>query len=99
MPKFILSKLADQDLEDHLAYIVHRDGLNRASALYDQIMEKIAQIAEAPFELGQRKEGYIPGLRKVVFKRLNIYFRYIENTLYVDRIISGYRNQNRQFDR
>ena len=28
MPKFILSELADQDLEDHLAYIVHRDGLH-----------------------------------------------------------------------
>jgi hypothetical protein len=62
-------------------------------------MEKIAQIANTPFELGQRKDGYIPGLRKVVFKRLNIYFRYIENTLYVDRIISGYRDQDRQFRR
>jgi len=79
MSKFILSELAYQDLEDHLAYIVRRDSIDRASTLYDQIMEKIAQIADAPFELCQRKDGYIPGLRKVVFKRLNIYFRYIEN--------------------
>ena len=54
MSKFILSELAYQDLEDHLAYIVRRDGIDRASTLYDQIMEKIAQIADAPFELGQR---------------------------------------------
>jgi len=60
-------------------------------------MEKIGQIADAPFEIGQRKDGYIKGLRKVVFKRLNIYFRYIDDKLFVERIISGYRDQDRNF--
>ncbi len=86
MSKFLLSRLAEQDLEDHLAYIVCRDGIDRASTLDDEIMEKIGQIADAPFKLGQHKDGYIPGLRKVVFKRLNSYFRYVDNTLCVDRI-------------
>lgn len=52
-------------------------------------MKKIDQIADAPFEIDQRKDDYIKGLRKVVFKRLNIYFRYIDSTLFVERIISG----------
>jgi len=74
MRNIVRSNEADRDLDYHLSYIVERDGIDRASNLYDQVMEKITEIAAAPFELGQQKSGYIPGLRKVVFKRLNIYF-------------------------
>lgn len=97
MSNFLLSLFAEEDLEQHLEYIVRRDGFDRASTLDDQIIGKIGEIAKLPFEIGQRKSNYIKGLRKILFKGVNIYFRYIDGVMYVDRIISRFRDQGRQF--
>jgi len=70
MNHFEFSSEADFDLDEYLSFVIERDGIDRASNLYDKIMKKIQEVADAPFEIGQRKDGYIVGLRKVIFKRL-----------------------------
>ncbi len=70
MSNYRFSEIAYEELMEHIKYIVKKDGIDRESNLYEQVIEKIQQIPDAPFEIGQRKDNYINGLRKVVFKRL-----------------------------
>ncbi len=74
MRQVVFSELSEKDLEEHLSYIIQKDGILRASNIYDAILEKINDIATINIEIGQRKPDYLPGLRRVIYKGVYIYF-------------------------
>lgn len=97
MREVIISEEALQDLKEHLSYIVIRDGIERAESINDQIIDKIYEIAESPIELGQRKDAYLAGIKRMLFKGVYLYFSYGNRILKIERIISRFRDQKREF--
>ena len=68
MREIVFSEHSEKDLEEHLAHIIQKDGILRASNIYDAIIDKINEIASIQIEIGQRKANYLIGLPRIIFK-------------------------------
>ena len=88
MGTYRLTQKADDDLASLYRYGIEAFGLDRADAYYDSLIEKLAEIGDAPmmFQASDYREGY----RRGVHPPHTIYFRVIDDEVVeIVRILRG----------
>ena len=85
--RFRLSPQAIEDLIQIYGYLEERNPV-AAERLIQDIERKIAELA-ASRNSGVSRDWLKPGLRAFPYRRRCIYFRFIEDTLVVLRIVHG----------
>ena len=93
--KLVISDEAVADLIDLWTHIAE-DSPERADQLVDQIREKCATLGENP-RMGRERTELLPGIRSFPSGRYLIFYRIVEETLQVVRVLSGYRDLDAQF--
>jgi len=93
--KLVISDEAVADLIDLWTYIAE-DSPERADQFVDQIHEKCATLADTPM-MGRERSELLPGMRSFPIGRYLIFYRIVEETLQVVRLLSGYRDLDAQF--
>ena len=90
MAKLVIAPSAQQDLSDIYDYIV-RDKPIAAANWVEKIEGKCKLIATTP-EFGERRPEYGADVRSSVVGRYVIFFRPIEDSIEVARVIAGDRD-------
>lgn len=84
------SPCAEADLEEIGDYIA-RDNPERAVTFIEEIEAHCNRIAENPTAFPKR-EDIAPGLLMAVHRRYLIFYRIVEKTVRIERVIHGARN-------
>ena len=100
MSKFTFSDRAEEDLTHHISYIISNDGYERASHIYDRIIEKIEILAETPMQLSVSRNYIYPELRMYTNKKLNVSVYFLAHPTHIEiiRLRSGGRNVDGLFN-
>jgi toxin ParE1/3/4 len=93
--KLVISDEAIADLIDLWTYI-SEDSLERADRFVDQIHEKCEILAGTPM-MGRERSELLAGMRSFPVGRYLIFYRIVEETLQVVRVLSGYRDLDALF--
>ena len=93
--KLVISDEAVTDLIDLWTYIAE-DSPERADQFVEQIQEKCETLAETPM-MGRERSELLPGMRSFPIGRYLIFYRIVEETLQVVRVLSGYRDLDALF--
>lgn len=93
--KLVISDEAVADLIDIWTYIAE-DSPERADHFIDQIHEKCDALTETPM-LGRERNELVPGMRSFPIGQYLIFYRLVEKTLQVVRVLSGYRDLDALF--
>lgn len=96
MTEIIYAPLAEKDLEDIAIYIA-LDNPKRALSFVDELITKINKIAQNPKSFISRSD-LGKGLRSAVYGRYVIFYREIENGIYISRVLHSARNAKRLLD-
>lgn len=88
--RYTLSTQARQDLKDIKDYIA-QDSLDRAEQFVKAIAKRLQSLANFP-SMGRRYEAIAPNLRGLPIGNYIIFYRVTEQSLSVERILSGYRD-------
>jgi len=88
-PRYRLSHLALQDLED-IGYYIALDNPDAALELIERFFEMFDRLAEHP-ELGRSREEF-PGVRSIIVKPYVIFYRCAKNCIEIIRILHGARD-------
>ena len=91
MRKIIISPLAEGDLREIWLYI-SADNVAAADRLQKPIADKIRSLAEYPAVGHKRKDAHDKAMRFVTVYPYLLAYKFDDETLYVHRIISGYRD-------
>lgn len=90
MTRVTFSPLARQDLIEIADYIA-KDSRANARRFLAQLKEKCARIGHAPLGYVAR-EDLAPGLRTAAVERYVIFFRIVEDSVRIERVLHGARN-------
>ena len=90
--KIIVTSSAEKDMQDIFDFIA-ADNVNKAMEIIDKFERKIETIATFP-RIGIRKSYFVRrDVREcVVAKHYQIIYYIKENTLYIQRILTGYED-------
>jgi len=96
--KVEFSRRANLQIHNIFAYI-SEDNSNAALKVIDALEAKAIQLGRSPFigiELSNDEYPFLPlGYRKVVVKPFVMYYRIIDQTVYITHIVHSKRNQTR----
>jgi toxin ParE1/3/4 len=90
MPAVTFSPKSRQDLIDIGDYIA-KDSRANARRFVGKLMEQCKRIGNAPLGYSGR-EDLAPGLRMAALGRYVIFFRVIDSTVQIERVLHGARN-------
>ncbi len=90
MARLTFSPKARQDLLDIGDYIA-RDSRAKARRFVGELMEQCWRIVHAPLGYASR-EDLAPGLRMAALDRYVIFFRILDDTIRIERVLHGARN-------
>jgi toxin ParE1/3/4 len=102
MPRFTISPAADQDLDDHAAYLAQEASLETALRFLDAAARTFHTIASMP-GLGERRETADPRLdglrvcRVEGFERHLVFYRPTDDGVQVVRVLHGARDIDQVF--
>ena len=87
---------ANAQIRSIFSYIAE-DNANAAFKMIDKLEARVYQLTDTPYigmELPQTEYPFLdPGYRRLVVKPFIIYYRVIEQTVYITHIIHSRRNQ------
>jgi len=84
------------DLDDVWDYIAC-DSIDEADGFIDRILRKCLLIAENP-EVGRARDELVKGVRSFPVGNYLIFYHVSDDVVYVDRVLSGYRDLLAAFD-
>lgn len=85
-----------RDLDDAWDYI-SLDSLAVADRFVDRVIEKCRLIAENP-QMGRARDELVEGVRSFPVDNYLIFYHSREGFVFIDRVISGYRDLLAAFD-
>lgn len=85
-----LTQLSRQDLDEIWSFIAG-DSWDAADNFIDRILEKCCLVAENP-GLGRAREDLAEGIRGFPVGNYLIFYHVSGDALFVDRVLSGYRD-------
>ena len=85
-----------RDLDDAWDYI-SLDSLDAADRFVDRVIEKCLLIAENP-GMGRARDELVEGVRSFPIDSHLIFYHDRDGTVFIDRVISGYRDLLAVFD-
>ena len=91
----VLTKAAEQDLEDIYDYIAKFDCLASANHVLDQLLELVDSLAHFPERGNYPKELVALGIkeyRQTTFKPYRVIYRVVENQVVIFLIVDGRRD-------
>ena len=92
---YMLSKIAEKDLEDIFDYTHREFGLDQAILYVLSIDEVFTLISQNP-KLGIDRNEIKKGLKSFVFKSHIIFYRIITNKIRIVRVLHGSRDLSKQ---
>ena len=94
--KLVLTKQSKSDLDDIWDYIA-QDNPDIADTFIDQIYEKCLLLADTP-TIGRERPELMEGIRSFPNGKYLIFYHTKEETILIDRVLSGYRDLPAVFD-
>ncbi|WP_417691785.1 type II toxin-antitoxin system RelE/ParE family toxin [Roseibium sp.] len=94
MPRLVILPKARDDLREIGDYIA-RDNPGRALSFINEIEARLRQVAARPQSFPSRKDLHA-GLRSARHGRYLIFFREVQNTVQIVRVLQGQRDLTRQ---
>ena len=88
--RLIIADQAREDLIEIWLYIAS-DSIRNADKFIDFLHEKCTNLCTTP-EIGRKRDELLPGLRCLPAKRYLIFYRIIDDSIEIARILSSYRD-------
>lgn len=94
--KLRFTRLSRRDIDDAWDYI-SQDSLDAADRFVDRVIEKCVLIADNP-EMGRPRDELVEGIRSFPVDSHLIFYHSREGCVFIDRVLSGYRDLLAAFD-
>jgi toxin ParE1/3/4 len=95
--RLVVSRDADDDLQQIACYLVERNPLAAAS-IFDDINRKFVNLTHFPF-IGRDRSSLRPGIRSIVADPYVIFYRVDSERITILRILHGRRDIDAEFRR
>lgn len=92
----LFTEQSETDMDDIWDYIAH-DSIDAADRFIDQIHEKCRLLAETP-GMGRKRSELVEGVRSFPLGNYLIFYHTQDDTTFIDRVLSGYRNLSVLFE-
>ncbi len=87
MPKYRLTRLSNQDLNEIWEYTYHKWSIEQADKYYEQLIESFHQITDDP-NCGRNYDGVEPKLRGLKIGKHIVFYEQIDkDTIEINRIL------------
>ncbi|MCK9459223.1 MAG: type II toxin-antitoxin system RelE/ParE family toxin [Proteobacteria bacterium] len=96
MTSLVLTRQARADLDEIWLYVA-QDSLEAADRLVDTIFEKCGLIADSP-QIGRERPEIAARVRSFPVRSYLIFYHEKDGSVFVDRVLSGYRDLLAAFD-
>lgn len=97
MSGFVVSDLADEDIQQAAEYIDRESGaLEAGNKLFDRLHRAFARIAARP-RIGKVRTDIEPDLRSIVFEQYTIFYNIYPEFVEIRRVLHQRRNFRREF--
>ena len=88
---------ASQDIEAIADYLATQGGLNSADDFINNIDAILQRIVKFP-QIGRKRDELYPNLRSLSYKHYLVFYRLMDDSIEVFRVISGYQDLTALFD-
>jgi len=95
--KLVFTKQSKADLDEIWDYIA-QDSFDRADSFIGQIYGKCFLLSESP-AIGRERPELVEGIRSFPVDRYLIFYRIKVDTIFIERVLNGYRDILSLFDK
>jgi len=94
----LITPRASQDIEAIADYLAQKNGLASAEGFLRDIDATLNRIVKFP-EIGRKRDELYPNLRSLSYKkRYLIFYRLLDESVEIFRIVSGYQDLTKLFE-
>ena len=93
---FIISTLANRDIESIADYLAENRGFERSDRFIKGMTDRLTQLAQFP-NMGRRRDEIFPGIRSLLYEKYLIFYTVSDEVVEISRVTNGHQDLNQLF--
>ena len=95
---FIISKLANRDIESIADYLAENRGFESSDRFIKGLTDRLTQLTQFP-NIGRRRDEIFPGVRSLLYEKYLIFYTVTDEVVEINRVANGHQDLNQFFQR